>query len=217
MKIILTTLLILLFFATNAYALAANQDGGNQSQNSSDTTQNREENQERTNNPETGTMTEEQTQFNNAASNYVPQNQATQQHAAQVQSTVQNMIQLSYQINNESLGNQIRTMAQEQINSEDNANQALEKAQMRSNFAKFFVGADYAQLKIVKQEMEQNQLRIQALQQMCDQISNESDRTELKNQLQTLEEQNISLQDQLRNEESGFSLFGWIIKFINNY
>jgi hypothetical protein len=223
MKRTITTLLVLLFFTVNGHALAANQDNGNQAQNSGDTTQNREENQERTNNPETGTMTEEQqrdeeqTQLNNATSSYAPQNQATQQHVAQVQSTVQNMIQLSYRLNNENLGSQIRTMAQEQIKSEDTANQALEKAQTRSNFAKFFIGANYTQLKTIKQEMEQNQLRIQELQQICNQISNSADQTELQNQIQILEEQNTSLQNQLDSEESGFSLFGWLMRLINHY
>ena len=217
MKRTITTLLVLLFFTVNGHALAANQDNGNQAQNSGDTTQNREENQERTNNPETGTMTEEQTQLNNATSSYAPQNQTTQQHVAQVQSTVQNMIQLSYRLNNENIGSQIRTMAQNQIKSEDTANQALEKAQTRSNFAKFFIGANYTQLKTVKQEMEQNQLRIQEFQQICNQISNSADQTELQNQIQILEEQNTALQNQLDSEESGFSLFGWLIRLINHY
>jgi hypothetical protein len=223
MQKIITTLLVLLFLSISGHALAVNQDSGNQTQNNGDTTQNRETSQEQTNNPGAGTMTEEQqreeeqTQLNNATSSYTPQNQASQQYVLQVQSAVQNMIQLSYRLNNENLGSQIRTMAQNQIKSADAANQALEKAQARSDFAKFFIGANYTQLKTMKQEMDQNQLRIQELQQICSQISNAIDQTELQNQIQILEQQNTALQNQLNNEESGFSLFGWLMRLIHSY
>lgn len=53
------------------------------------------------------------------------------------------------------------------------------------------------ELKNVKQEIEQNRLRIQELNQIMAKISNQTDKTNLQNQIQILEEQNTNLTEQL--------------------
>jgi len=219
------------------HALAADQDSnqGNQQQGQSTSQpspqissqgsngQNREETQTQTNNPDTGVMTQEQertelqVELQESKPSYTPRSQMAQQHMSQVALAVENMIKLASRLGYSGTGDQIRVIARSQGESEDNVNQALDKAQTRSRFAKFFVGPNYKELKEAKQEIEQNRLRIQELNQIMSQISNETDKTELANQIEILEQQNTVLQNNLDEVTSGFSLFGWLSKIVNKY
>ena len=194
-----------------------------------ETTQNRNQNQAetqaQTNNPEVGTMTQEQTrtelqtELQKSQSTYAPTQQRTQTRLSAVSQAVENLVTLASRLytQNQSLSVQIRTNAQEQIRAEDKINQSLDKAESRTGFAKFFIGPNYKQLKTVKQEMEQNRLRIQQLNQIMSQITNASDQTELSNQIQILEAQNTSLEEQLNQDTKGFFLFGWLSKLISGF
>jgi len=200
-------------------ALAASENA-NQTQ-----TQSQTETQAQTNNPDIGTMTQEQartelqTELQKSESTYAPERQMNQTRLNAVSRAVQNMLTIASRVavQNTSLSNKIQTVAQAQIQTQDKVNQSLDKAETRSGFAKFFIGPNYKQLKTAKQEMEQNQLRIQELNQIMSQIANASDQTELKNQIKILEAQNISLEEQLNQDAKGFSLFGWLSKWINRF
>jgi len=113
--------------------------------------------------------------------------------------------------------NQLEKIAQNQANDSNIACQSLEKAEQRSDFARFFVGPNYKQLKEVKRLMEQNRLRIQEMNQIRSQIENKGEQTELQNLIKVLEEQNTNLQNTLNENEDGFSLFGWLAKIIAKY
>jgi len=211
-------------FTTVAYAISENANQNQeqaQTQNQGETTQIQNQNTEQTqsNSTQTGTMTQEQkqTQLQNNVPQYTPQNQNSYMHMNQVQNEVENMLNFSYSLQNQGLANQIQTVAQNQVQSEDKVNEAIDMADKRGSFSKFFIGPDYKQLKLVKQEMEQNQLRIQELNQIMTQLSNQSEQTELQNIIQTLEMQNTELQNQLNNQISGFSIFGWLFKWIAGY
>jgi len=171
----------------------------------------------------TSTMTQDQirtqlrTELQESAPSFAPKNIVAQQHRSQVAAAVENMIMLSANLQDATIGEQIRVIARNQGRSEDIVNQSLEKAQNRSAFAKFFAGPAYSQLRNVKQQIEENQLRIQQLNQIAAQISNQADLTNLQSQIQVLEEQNTSLEEQLNQDTKGFSLFGWLSKLISGF
>jgi len=170
----------------------------------------------------TGTMTQDQirtqlrTELQESEPAFTPKNAVAQQHRSQVAAAVENMIMLSAN-QDATIGEQIRVIARAQGAAEDSVNQSLEKAQSRTAFAKFFVGPNYSQLKDVKQQIEQNRLRIQQLNQIAAQISNQADQTNLQNQIQILEKQNTGLEEQLDQDAKGFSLFGWLSKLVSGF
>jgi len=178
-----------------------------------------------TNNPGTGTMTQEQartelqTQLQQSEPTYTSTKTMNQARLNAVSTAVQNMLTIASRVatQNQTVSSEIQTVAQAQIKFQDQVNQSLDKAESRSGFAKFFVGPNYGELKTVKQQMEQNQLRIQELNQIVAQIANASDQTELKSQIKILEAQNTSLNEQLNTDVAGFSLFGWLSRLISKY
>jgi len=129
----------------------------------------------------------------------------------------ENLIRLSskVQTQNAGLATQLQNIAKSQVQSTEKISQNIDKADGKNSLVKFFTGADYKQIKEASQQMEQNRLRIQELKQIKSQIKNSGDATELQNQINVLEAQNVVLQDQIDNLGGGFSVLGWLFKWLN--
>lgn len=212
-----------LFVFLPGYVLAAQ----NQNQQASCTICNNQENGQET---ETRNQTQNQgeetqiqererieTEIQENKPSYFPEGATSRTRTEAVGETTENLIRLSYHLEDENLGEEIRTIAKGQAQSMDRTNQALDTAGKRSGFVRFLIGANFNQLKTAKEEMEQNRLRIQELNRIMAQISNEGDAAELQSQITTLERQNTVLADQLDDYLSGFSLLGWLFKWLNDY
>lgn len=183
------------------------------------------------NNPEIGEMTmtearelvrEEATlavadKLRTSKPEYTPTNADSLARKNQVEDVCEDMIVFSAMISDEALGAKLEAAAKSYLLSEDKVNEAIDRADKRTSFAKFFIGPNYGELAAVNAQIEQNRLRIQEMNQIMVQLQNEADQSELRSEIQTLEAQNTTLQDQLDEEEDVFSLFGWLVKLIKGY
>lgn len=115
----------------------------------------------------------------------------------------------------EGIGQQVRQVAQAQNQAQSQINAQLEKLESRQGFMKKLFGADQKAIKNLKQQMEQNQLRIEALQQLQTEVANQADEDQIQELTQALIDQNTSLEEQIQAEEEVGSLFGWLIKLFN--
>ena len=146
---------------------------------------------------------------------YTPKSSDSKTRKSEVVDACEEIIILSAIVSNVTVGQKLENVAKTYLLSEDKVNKALDIVATRTSIAKFFIGPNYNELQTVQTQIEQNQTRIQEMNQIHTQIQNETDQTELKVAIQTLEAQNTTLQEQLDDEEAGFSLFGWLIRWIN--
>ncbi|MBU2595881.1 hypothetical protein KJ713_03570 [Patescibacteria group bacterium] len=148
---------------------------------------------------------------------YNPRSEIARNHMSEVAKAVEQLILISYQIENQGLGSQIREIARNQSDDEDKSAETFDNAQARGAILKFFLGANYKQLKEIKKVNSRNQQRINELNRIRAQISNKGEDADLENQIKVLAEQNTALKDQANNLTSGFSMLGWLFKIINKY
>lgn len=206
----------------------ANSSGSSASVTSTVQSQNQQENQTQvqTNNPDLGTQSQAQTQSQEriqsptASTTHTPvqlRQNSSVQNRSEVANAVQSLIQSSYQIENKGLGDQIRTIAQTHSQNSQSIDSAIDKASNRSGFAKFFIGPNYKELKNARQLMEQNRLQIQNLEQALAAVTNEADAQNLMTQLEVLNQQQTSLQNDIGSFTKDFALFGWLNRLINKY
>ncbi len=97
----------------------------------------------------------------------------------------------------------------------DTAGQAMEKIQTRSRIKTFLIGSDYKNLGVLRSEMVQTRNSLQQLNREVEKIQNEGDKTELQNQIQALEQEQVKIENFVKDNESKFSLFGWFVKLFN--
>ena len=209
--------------ATNSDTASQTSSNGNATSTGSSQTQNQNQVQTQTNNPGAGTMTQEQTeariteQIQESKPVYVPRNEQALSRMSTVATSAEELIRVSNRIENQGVGDQIREIAQIQSKNQDKINQSIDKAETRTAFAKFFIGANYKELKVAKQSMQENQNKIRELKTLIDQVGTDADKLAIASQIMTLQEENFAIRDQIEKTDDGFSFFGWVNRWFNKY
>lgn len=233
-KILLSTFLIAsLFFAFSAYA--TNQNGnpdsgtGNQIQqqtqteNQGEETQIQVQTQQQTQDQDgSGQQTQNQNQVQNQGEenqikNSQNQNEQGQLNAENHRSVVANFVQSLLRVANRDggIGEQVRSIAQQQNQSASTTIQAMEKIQTRNRIKTFLIGSDYKNLGAMRSEMVQTRNRIEQLTRL-ENNATETDKAEIQAQIKTLEQEQARIENFIKSEEEKFSMFGWIAKLFSN-
>lgn len=113
------------------------------------------------------------------------------------------------------IGQQVRTIAQEQSQSASTTEQAIQKVQSRSKLMTFLIGSDYKSLGVLRSEMVTTQNQINQLNNLVPSLQNASDTQAVQNQIQSLQQQQTQINNFIQTQESQFSLFGWLAKLFN--
>jgi hypothetical protein len=234
LKKVISGAAIAVILPSMAVAMSSNAQGANaqnqgatfgsttQSQTATETeTQTRT--QVQTNNPGTGTMTQTQaeTQLRERVEEcspvYEPTSTQAQTRAGQITQVAKSVVELAEGMEDQTLAEEIRTVVRSQVANFDVINQKIDNAVNRTALAKFFIGPNYGELKVMKQTIEENKNQIREMEQVMAQIRNESEKIQLANQIITMQNLQFELQDQLGELTRGFSLFGWLNRWIRGY
>jgi len=110
------------------------------------------------------------------------------------------------------VGQEIKIVAQTQIQNQGELETGIQKIQSRSGFAKFFIGPNYGEIKNSQKLLEQNKEQIQELDKLRTQIVSQGDQLQIVEQIQLLAEANQQIEISLNEIQGGFSLFGWVFR-----
>lgn len=138
-----------------------------------------------------------------------------EEHRSVVATFVQSLLKTASSTTAKGIGPQVRVIAREQNQSASTTIQAMEKVQERNKIKTFFLGTDYKNLGALRSEMVQTRNRLEQLNRLAENIKKQTDKTELQNQIQTLEQEQQKIESFVKTNESKFSLFGWFVKLLN--
>lgn len=138
----------------------------------------------------------------------------SQEHKSAVANFVQGLLDVAGREKG-GIGEQVRVVAREQDESASTTAQKIEKVEKRSKIKTFLFGSDYKNLGALRSEMVQTRNRIDQLNRILGNIQNASDTTELQSQIQTLEQEQVKIENFITTNENKISLFGWLVKFLN--
>jgi len=109
------------------------------------------------------------------------------------------------------IGSQVSQIAQEFNNSVQATIIAEEKIQKRNAFAKFFMGGEKNAAQDMEQELNQNQQRIQELEQLREEcVCGEEVKTMMQEQIQNMEQEQVRLRQLAEKEKNTNGVFGWV-------
>ena len=137
-----------------------------------------------------------------------------QQHRSTVANFVQSLVHAADREKG-GIGEQVRVIAQAQNQSATTTVQAMEEVQTRSKIETFIFGPDYKNLGALRSEMVQTNNRLEQLTRLMKSVKNEGDKTELRNQILALEQEQTKIEEFIVAQEGKFSLFGWLVKLFN--
>ena len=204
---------IVLSISSVAYA-AKNETGSQgvaaqQNQNQVETQNQGEESQLNVNTQEQESLGENQ-DGQGESKNESPRSETAKENMSEVSKKVEEL--LMDETIKGGIGDQVKQIAQEQKQAQDQTKTDLEKVDKRNGLLKSIIGPDYRALKNIQKQMEQNRLRIQLLEQLMTQSSNQNEITMVQETIQALTDQNTVLQDKVVLEEKMVSLLGWFFK-----
>lgn len=113
------------------------------------------------------------------------------------------------------IGDQIRLVAQEQVQTQQRIQDQLDKLNKRSRLLKFFIGNDIKEVAALKAQLEQNRLAIQNLTQLRIELANSADQTNIEAAVQALTDQNTTLEDTIGKAEAEKGIFAFIIRLFS--
>lgn len=156
---------------------------------------------------------QEQTQIQTQQLGQDPEekNQRSLNRRSQVANAVQEMERIAGQ--NPGLGEQIRTIAQSQNSNQDAIEDSVQKVQNRNRVVKFLIGPDYGKINEIESKLQEQQQKIQEMNQIASQLENEGDSDALRQQIAIMEDVADEINQELENEQSTTSLFGWLFKW----
>ncbi|MCK5084446.1 MAG: hypothetical protein KAQ64_02225 [Candidatus Pacebacteria bacterium] len=145
--------------------------------------------------------------------NQINQNQESQgeQRRSRVASAVQEMLAVADR--NPGVGKQIRTIAQNQNQEQEEMEVVLEVAKKRNGVVKFLIGPNYKELKKAENRLEEYKNRLGKLNNLRVQLENSSDIEVLTQQIQIMEQIGAELENEVDKEKQGISLFGWLFRW----
>lgn len=146
---------------------------------------------------------------------YSPKSENGILHSSLVSKAVQELVRATDRFENPGIGEEVREIAKAFGKDEDVANESIEDSKSKPKVLRLLFGPDYKNLKEVRKVMTQNTTRIRRLEQLMNQSENEADKTELSEQITKLQVQNLELENQYKEELSGFSLFGWLARLFS--
>ena len=153
-----------------------------------------------------------------ADSNDSDKEKETNQQAVQRRSDVANAVQIMLKLADKAkggIGEEVKVIAQNQIQNHDDAEKALENVNNRSSFAKFLIGPNYSEIKNAEKILAKNQEQIKQLTELKAKLSVSADQQLLDSQIGVLENANLEITNSLSVAQKGFSLFGWFSKMFS--
>jgi hypothetical protein len=136
-------------------------------------------------------------------------NQNAYQHMSQVAQKVQMMLQIR---TTGGIGDQVREVAREQNQAQVEIQSQLDKLDTKGRFARFLTGTDYKAVNNLKNQIEENQIRIEQLTSLKNQLVNQSDIIMVEETIQALNTENTTLLERVTSEEQTKSAFGWLFR-----
>jgi len=138
-----------------------------------------------------------------------------QERRSQVANAVQTMLQLAAANGNTGLGEQIRTIAQTQVQNQEKLEASLAKVQNRGTLARFLLGPNHREINKARQTLEQNRTQIQQLNEAKNQLTDQAAQAQLAEQISALEQTDAEVENSLSSSQAGFSLLGWVSRWFN--
>ena len=153
---------------------------------------------------------------NLAATPVLAQDKGKQANGAEHRRAVSNFVQTLLDVatrDKSGIGDQVREIAQEQDRAKDNVAASIDAIQNRSKVKTFFFGTDWKNLGALRSEMVKTDNRIAQLKRLAEQAATSDSAPALNGQIVSLEEERQKIGDFLTENESKFSLFGWLTKW----
>lgn len=135
---------------------------------------------------------------------------------AKQRQTIRKLNAITAQTTNPEIVEEVEEIVEEQEDAEEGAEEALGEVNKRSNMLKFLVGPDYKNLGQLRKEVVHIRNNIRKLEHLKTKAGEESQEG-IDEAIGELQDKQLSLQATMGEKLSGFSLFGWLSRWLSGF
>lgn len=135
-------------------------------------------------------------------------------HKKIIDKTVKNLLSVANNENKE-VSDKIKKIANEQNDNKDDVAEKIDVIKSRSGLKTFFIGTDYKNIGQLRSDMVKTINQIEQLKTLLDKMTSTDAKSTIESEVQTLEQERQKIEDFVKANESKFSLFGWLVKFLS--
>ncbi len=132
-----------------------------------------------------------------------------EEHRSEVANFVRGLLLVADR--NGGLGEEIRNIAREQASSSEDVAEAVERVEERSKLKIFLIGTDYKNLGEIRSELVKTESRVEKLKREMERLI-PYEQKEIEAEIVKIESEREELLKFIEDNESQFSLFGWLVK-----
>jgi hypothetical protein len=118
---------------------------------------------------------------------------------------------------NEDLVEALEELAEEEDVDIEEVADIIEEIEDQPGWKKFLLGTEYKNLGQLRSALVKNRNQIRKLNQNVEKASSEETKLMLQTQIETMTQERERIKDIIVEEESGFSLLGWLSKLLTGY
>lgn len=213
-KILIIVASLLLVFALPVVVFAQGKSNQVQNQNRIQTQNQGEKQQLRVNTQEQEQLQEgkegDESQATGQPKLITPRSETARERMSAVAQAVEEL--LTIQGAKGGIGEQIRQVAQEQKQAQQEIDKEVRNLESRKSWLERIIGPNYRAISNIRKQIEQNRLRIRQLEQLRNQLANKGDQNQIQETIRAMVEQNTALEQQIQAKERIRSLFGWLVR-----
>jgi hypothetical protein len=160
-------------------------------------------------------------QGNNSKKNAVVQQEdedtaISPKEAARVRNTVRKLNKITNETEDPEIGEEADELAEEQENIEDRVEETIETVDKRSSVMKFLIGPDYKNLGQLRKEVVHTRNNVRQLEHLKEKAG-ENEQGSIEAAIHALLAKASGIQADIIERSSGFSLFGWLTRWLGGY
>ncbi len=135
---------------------------------------------------------------------------------AKMRQTIRKLNAITAQTTDPEVVEEVEEIVEEQEDAEEGAEEALGEVNKRSNTLKFLIGPDYKNLGQLRKEVVHIRNNIRKLEHVKAKAG-EGDQEGIDEAISELQDKQLSLQVTMGEKLSGFSLFGWLSRWLSGF
>jgi len=113
------------------------------------------------------------------------------------------------------IGEQVKTIANAQNETINQAAEAIDKIKNRSKIKTFFFGTDYKNIGMLRSGITTTKNQINQLDRLLEKATSTDTKVTVQTQIQTLTQEQQKIEDFIKTNESRFNLLGWLVRLFN--
>jgi len=153
----------------------------------------------------------------NAPKSFITNAGLYEESVDEVVDVLQEVAEEEEEVGNEEVSDELEEIIEEEEEVKDDVVEAIEEVESRNKFKTFLIGSDYRNLGALRSSLVHDRNQIRKLTKTAEKVGGEGSSAAIEEQMAVLLQERERIKDVIVENEEGFSILGWVFRFLSGY